>query len=205
MLETTAIARLTRTLEPPRPATRRATALPADERRTMIVDATLPLLLQHGEMVTTRQIAEAAGIAEGTIFRVFTDKDAVISAVLETALDTAPLEQHLSEIDPALSLEDALQQAVEMLQQRVVDIWRLVSSIPTRFHDKTRRPVTDSDALTAIFETHRTQLRVEPRVAARHLRALTLSATHPMMAGEPMAASEIVELFLHGTSKGKRC
>ena len=46
--------------------------------------------------------------------------------------------------------EDALRTAVEILQQRVVDIWRLVSSIPTRFHDKTRRPVSDSDALTAI-------------------------------------------------------
>ena len=41
----------------------------------MIVAATLPLLLEHGELVTTRQIAEAAGIAEGTIFRVFADKD----------------------------------------------------------------------------------------------------------------------------------
>ena len=42
----------------------------------MIVDAALPLLLEHGEMVTTRQIADAAGIAEGTIFRAFADKDA---------------------------------------------------------------------------------------------------------------------------------
>ena len=33
---------------------KRASALPADERRRMIVDATLPLLLQNGEMVTTR-------------------------------------------------------------------------------------------------------------------------------------------------------
>ncbi|MCU1430433.1 MAG: DNA-binding transcriptional regulator, AcrR family, partial [Actinomycetia bacterium] len=37
----------------------------------MIVAATLPLLLEHGDRVTSRQIAEAAGIAEGTIFRAF--------------------------------------------------------------------------------------------------------------------------------------
>ncbi len=54
---------------------RRAESLPPDERRAMIIEAMLPLLLEHGEMVTTRQIAEAAGIAEGTIFRVFADKD----------------------------------------------------------------------------------------------------------------------------------
>jgi len=60
--------------------TTRATALPPDERRSMIVAATLPLLLEHGDRVTTKQIAEAAGIAEGTIFRVFADKDALIAA-----------------------------------------------------------------------------------------------------------------------------
>ena len=54
---------------------RRAAALPADERRSMIVAAALPLLLEHGEMVKTRDIAAAAGIAEGTIFRVFATKD----------------------------------------------------------------------------------------------------------------------------------
>ena len=69
------------------PRSRRAEALPADERRAMIVEAMLPLLLEHGEMVTTRQIAEAAGIAEGTIFRVFADKDELIAAVVEHAAD----------------------------------------------------------------------------------------------------------------------
>jgi AcrR family transcriptional regulator len=65
---------------------KRASALPPGERRSMIVQATLPLLLEHGEMVTTRQIADAAGIAEGTIFRVFADKDELIAAVLDAAL-----------------------------------------------------------------------------------------------------------------------
>ena len=65
----------------------------------MIVEAMLPLLLEHGEMVTTRQIAEAAGIAEGTIFRVFADKDELIAAVVEHATDPAPIEQALAAID----------------------------------------------------------------------------------------------------------
>ena len=184
---------------------KRATPLPPDERRSMIVEATLPLLLEHGEMVTTRQIAEAAGIAEGTIFRAFCDKDAVITAVVEAALDTAPLERHLEAIDPALSFEASVTAAVEILQQRVVDIWRLVSSISTRFHDHASRPVTDSDALVALFERHRGHITVEPRAAARFLRTVTLSATHPMIAGEPMAAEEIVQLFLHGVAGAAPC
>ena len=52
--------------------------MPPDERRDAIIDVVLPLLLEHGSDVSTRQIAEAAGIAEGTIFRVFPDKAALL-------------------------------------------------------------------------------------------------------------------------------
>ena len=41
----------------------RAAALPPSERRAEIIAATLPLVREHGANVTTRQIAEAAGIA----------------------------------------------------------------------------------------------------------------------------------------------
>src|SRR3979411_3457929 len=87
---------------------KRASAMPPDERRAMIVNATLPLLLENGEMVTTRQIADAAGIAEGTIFRVFDDKDAVIAAVIDAALDNEPLERALAAIDLRVPFEDVL-------------------------------------------------------------------------------------------------
>ncbi|HSS12164.1 MAG TPA: helix-turn-helix domain-containing protein, partial [Acidimicrobiales bacterium] len=86
----------------------------------MIVKATLPLLLENGEMVTTRQIADAAGIAEGTIFRVFADKDALIAAVVDAALDTGPLERELAAIDIQLPFEVCLAVAVEIVQRRVV-------------------------------------------------------------------------------------
>jgi AcrR family transcriptional regulator len=183
--------------------TTRATALPADERRSMIVAATLPLLLEHGDRCTSRQIAEAAGIAEGTIFRVFADKDEVIAAVVEAALDPEPLEAALTDIPKGLLFEDSLAAAVVIIQQRVIDIWRLVSSVGTRFHEMTRRPMADSDALVRIFEAHRAQITVEPLVAARLLRALTLSTTHPMLAGEPRSPDELVQLFLHGVGGGR--
>jgi AcrR family transcriptional regulator len=195
----------TKTIEPVR-AARRAAALPPDERRRMIVEATLPLLLHNGEMVTTRQIADAAGIAEGTIFRVFADKDVLIAAVVESALDTEPLERALAAIDLRHPFEECLVAAVHILQQRVVDIWRLLSSVGTRFHEHARQPMADSDALVRIFEANRQRFSVEPVVAARLLRALTLSTTHPMLLGEPMSPQEISELFLHGVSaEGAAC
>jgi AcrR family transcriptional regulator len=187
-------------LTEPSEAPRRATALPPDERRSMIVRATLPLLLKNGDKITTRQIADAAGIAEGTIFRAFADKDAVIAAVVESALDVGPLERAIAAIDPSQPLDQALEAAIVLMQGRVVDIWRLFASLSTRFHDKSARPPVDLDALVSLLAAHRKQLRVPPNVAARLLRALTLSATHPMLVGEPMAPREIVNLFLHGVS-----
>jgi AcrR family transcriptional regulator len=178
--------------------TKRAAALPPDERRSMIVAATLPLLVEHGDRVTTKQIAEAAGIAEGTIFRAFGDKDEVISAAIESALDPAPLEAALSAIPTDLPFEAGLAAAVVIIQQRVIDLWVLLSSVGTRFHEMARRPMIDSDALVRLFEVNRAQITVEPIVAARLLRALTLSTTHPMLAGEPRSPSELVHLFLHG-------
>jgi AcrR family transcriptional regulator len=177
---------------------KRAAALPPDERRSMIVAATLPLLLEHGERVTSRQIAEAAGIAEGTIFRVFADKDEIIVAVMEAALDTEPLEAALGEIPTDLPFEAAIAAAAERIQQRVIDIWRVTSSIGTRFHEMTRRPMADSDALVRLFERYEAQIRVEPVAAARLLRALTLSTTHPMLAGAPWSPTELTQIFLHG-------
>lgn len=53
-----------------------------DARRRTLVDATRSLLAEHGPDVSTRRIAEAAGVAEGTIFRVFETKQDLIEAVI---------------------------------------------------------------------------------------------------------------------------
>jgi len=177
---------------------RRAAALPPEERRSMIVEASLPLVLEHGEGVTTRQIAHAAGIAEGTIFRAFADKDDLLDAVLDAGLDAAPLERALAAIDPALPLDELVIRVVSIVQRRVNDVWRLVTSVGTRVHDRKKTPMADSPALTRLLDAHRDELCVSPRVAARTLRALTMAMSHPMMVERPAAPREIARLYLHG-------
>jgi AcrR family transcriptional regulator len=184
------------------PQARRAAALPPEQRRAAIIEAVQPLLAEFGESVTSKQIACAAGIAEGTIFRVFADKDELLDATLDAALDQEPFEAALRSIDRDLPFEQQLVEATELIQRRVVDVWTLLSHLSPKRHEHVRRPMTDSPALVAIFVAHRDRLRVEPAVAARHLRALTLSLTHPMIAGEAAAAADIVDTVLHGIGTG---
>src|SRR5690349_12521793 len=68
------------------PSRRRAPAMDADQRRAMIVAAALPLVVEYGASVTTAKIARAAGIGEGTIFRVFPDKETLLKACVAEAV-----------------------------------------------------------------------------------------------------------------------
>jgi AcrR family transcriptional regulator len=182
----------------------RATALPPDERRAAIVAATLPLLLERGANVSTRQIAKAAGVAEGTIFAVFPDKGAVVQAALRAALDTEPTERELATIDRSLPFEGQLTEAVRILQCRTLNIWRLLSGVgDTGAH---RTPPADFATLIDILKAERARLRTDPLNAARQLRALTVAVSHPMFyTGEPMDPRAIVRLFLDGARlKGRR-
>jgi AcrR family transcriptional regulator len=178
----------------------RAPAMPAEARRDAIVRATLPLLVERGGAVSTRQIAEAAGIAEGTIFRVFPDKDAVIQAAVELALDPEPTEEALGAIDAGLPFERQLVAAVAILQRRLEDIWALFSALGPAATSPKSGPPPDSEALTALFAPHAPCcLTTDARTAGRRLRALVMALSHPMLiADEPSSPEEIVSLLLDG-------
>jgi AcrR family transcriptional regulator len=184
---------------------RRAAPLPPEARRASIIAATLPLLRRHGAGVTTAQIALAAGIAEGTLFRVFPDKETLISAAISHAFDPAPVERELAGIDAGLGLRDQLIAAVEILQRRVEGIWQLMAMLgmtgPPAKGDRPPGPALDQALryIAAMFEAHRGELRCDPAQAARLLRIMTFAGTHPrIVEGIPLTAAEIVAVVLDG-------
>ncbi len=181
---------------------KRASAMPPEQRRAAIIEAVQPLLAEFGEQLTSKQIAAAAGIAEGTIFRVFADKDELLDATLEAALDQEQFEASLRRIDAGQPFEAQLIEATLLIQRRVVDVWTLLLHVSAKRHEQVRRPMTDSPALVDLFTANADRIRTEPVNAARLLRALTMSLTHPMIAAEASTAAEIVDIVLHGIGSG---
>lgn len=180
------------------PRSRRAAALPPEERRRAIVEAAGPLVARHGRQVTTRQIAEAAGVAEGTLFRVFDDKDEIILATAEALLDPERLEEALGGIDRTGPIDAQLAEAIAVIEARTSGIFQMMGQLGPDLRARLARPMVDSDALIALLIPFADRLRTEPRRAARHLRAIVLALTHPMLAGEPASVDEIVDLFANG-------
>jgi AcrR family transcriptional regulator len=173
-----------------------------DERRAAIVRAVLPLMVDRGVGITTRELARAAGVSEGTLFNAFADKDELICAVVEAALDLQPFERAIEAIDPADTFVERLVVATEIIQRRVVDIWRLVSQLDAHRQPKPPKgPFPDSPALIALFASETDRLRTSPDDAARLLRALALSLSHPHLVDTPRPADEIVDLFLNGVTR----
>lgn len=78
---------------------RRAAPLPPQERRSAILRDVRPLLLERGAGVTTKELAQAAGVAEGTLFRVFEDKNALVRAAATAAVDPAADVPALAAVD----------------------------------------------------------------------------------------------------------
>jgi AcrR family transcriptional regulator len=186
----------------------RAAPLPLDERRAALIVATEPLLERFGREVSTRQIAEAAGVAEGTIFRAFATKEDLIDAVIEDAYNVERTCKDLAEIDLGLSLEQRLVAAVVILQERLRKVVALFWSLRLRkeTHDRDcfrAKQQAENEllntAIASLIKPDQDQLRLAAWDAASMLRAITFSMSHHILGDVRLAEpQQIVDLVLYG-------
>jgi AcrR family transcriptional regulator len=172
------------------------------------------LLEEFGREVSTRQIAEAACVAEGTIFRAFPTKEALIDAVLEEVFDVQRTCDELHRIDLSLDLESRLVAATQVLQARLRKVFALFHSMrlgprPDQ-HDFRARQKIDNERLIAeivgLLRPDCDRLRIPPEEAANALRAMTFALTHPIVNnGRQPRPEQIVDLVLHGIATEAEC
>jgi AcrR family transcriptional regulator len=189
--------------------------MPAADRRRAILDAVIPLLIEKGASVTTAEMARAAGIAEGTIFRVFADKAALIREAVKATMDPSPVKEAIQAISPSESLQASLAVAARALLDhfsRVIALAELLRSMPMPSgarESEGRRLIAESSAeisavLTDLFKRHGDELRVVPAKACAALRGLIFASGHPMVPpDERLTVDEVVAVLLSGILQRK--
>jgi AcrR family transcriptional regulator len=182
----------------------RARPLAPGDRRDAIIAATRPLLYEHGRDTTTKLIAEAAGIAEGTIFRSFPTKEELFDAVLEREFDPEAFLALVAEIDPALPLRDRLVAYTALLQRRFLGIFRLMAAMgmpkpPAKFQDEQVRRRLHDHGLVTVIAADAEHLTLPVERVVELVRGLTFAASHPHLTDQrPLTPEEIVDVLLHG-------
>lgn len=193
----------------------RAAALPPDERRQRIVDAVVPLLVERGPTVTTREIAEAAGIAEGTLFRVFEDKAALLHEAARSIMDPGRRRSAWSRLDTDLPLAAMVHSVAEHLLENTARVMAVLSALRTTPHKEPGRAgghgppafVLEShqalvEDLTGLFARYRDELTVGPDRAALLMRALVFGSRQPWACGAAtLTSEEITAVLISGITR----
>ncbi|MFF9481692.1 TetR/AcrR family transcriptional regulator [Streptomyces sp. NPDC014733] len=189
---------------------RRAPGMSPEQRRAMIIQTAIPLIAEYGAAVTTAKIARAAGIGEGTIFRVFADKDELLQACVAEALSPEHAVRELDAIDVSQPLPDRLAEAAEALQAHMSRMGAIAGSLGHRGgkHPGTVRGAGRNEstariraALADLLEPDRAALRRPPEQIAALFFGLLF--TQPRTEDEPdLTPQELVEVFLHGAVSG---
>jgi len=190
-----------------------------EDRRQAIVEALIPLLVERGGDITTKEVARAAGIAEGTIFRVFPDKRALLLAAAEEAMNPTGGEEAFDEV---LAGVTDLREGIIVVTHRILDRMRLTMSVMmavrpqmiAAFHEEKaagHKPEIGPPAfvlkaqadlhgrLTRLFTPYADLLAVDPSTAAIAMRSLIFGAHRPELGMTPsLTPDQIADLLLGG-------
>ncbi|HEY8319661.1 MAG TPA: TetR/AcrR family transcriptional regulator [Amnibacterium sp.] len=191
----------------------RARPMAPDDRRAAMIEAVIPLLKEHGRDVSTRQIAEACGVAEGTVFRAFKDKDSLIAAAIEAYFDPLPFRTAIGSIDRDLPVEEKLRAVLHLLRERFAGVIGLMSALKmTGGPPPPGVQVSGEgwiDHFCALLGPDADALSMPVDLVAHHLRLVAFaSSIPPFTIPHRFSDDELLALIAHGVLKpegGGRC
>jgi AcrR family transcriptional regulator len=193
----------------------------ADDRRDALVDAFVRVARREGRAPTTSEIATEAGVAEGTIYRVFASKDQLEQDAVQAAFCPGPVRRRITAVDPEGSLHDRLVAFTRIMQARFTEVFGLMGALgltepPNRgphlacyeagrhvrgpegdAHVPVHQPLLDT--VHALLVHDDDELIVPGPELVHRLRLFTFSASHPGITdGAVLTPEEIVDTVLLG-------
>ncbi len=189
-----------------------------EDRRQAIIEATTDLVLEHGPEATTRQIADACGIAEGTLFRVFESKDEILAAVVEHLLDPMFVIEEMLAIPRHEDAADTVRELVAVTKASTTRIRSVMMALHAAQNDSERRgrhgprdmdkfledQTAISNAAAQVLSPHADDLRVDPATAAAFIRTTVFASALPAV--PPLKdPSVFTDLLVHALVKEPAC
>lgn len=185
------------------PARPRARRLAPDERRAAILATATQLFVERGQAFTTADLAEAAGVSEGTIFRYFPDKASLLVAARDGALG---LDSLLAELALSATLgtpEARLLSAGHALEAKITEMMRVMEELET--HGPPSQDVLAEllAALLPLFDGLPTDAVGSHQQLANLFLGMLVSNTVFCTKTDtpPLATEQLVTLFLRGVAQ----
>ena len=193
------------------PQRERARRLAPEERRAALLDAATELFIAQGPGFTTADLAAAAEVSEGTIFRYFPDKPTLVAECRQRAIGLEDLLPELAAAAELPTLAERVRAASLLLDARIPQMIQVVSDGGTRDATDDAGDIAEQlvAALSPVFDgpgpdgPEATRAGPErPAQLANLLIGLLISNTFlcEKSSTPSVPVDRLVEIFLHGVA-----
>ena len=200
----------------------RARPLPAGQRRASIIAAARSLLISTGITFTTRQVADSAGIAEGTIFRAFGSKSELLEAVIDDILDPTDLCAQIVALPAERPMVETVSAVIRLLHKGIGTTSAVFAALhhvaadgdepPKKAHSAPihrERAEKLQQAIATVLQPYAAQIRIPAAQAAAMVRSTAFATAHPFFSdpqvSDPATIADLLVNGLYVHSNGTPC
>lgn len=170
--------------------------------------------MEYGLQISTKQIATAAGVAEGTIFRSFPTKQDLIAEAIADAFDATVTIGKIAALPAGQSLTERISALILLAIDRMHQLRALHPLLqqpglatdgpqcPVNRHRESRTAMVA--AIAASLADYADELRISPSAAGSAVTAYSFAFIH--FDGDPVGPpADLASLLLHGIAKDPAC